>query len=99
MNSNHAPGPWQLSGKTVSHIWKTRRYAVATVNGKLFTPECTAANARILAAAPELLAALQDALRVLVTPSGFPDKGNGRTDEQQAAYDAAQAAIRKATGS
>ena len=97
VSSQHAPGPWELSGKTISHLWKTRRYAVATVNSKLFTRECTAANARILTAAPDLLSALEEALRVLVTAGGFPDKGKGRTDEQQAAYDAARKAIRKAT--
>ena len=55
------------------------------------------ANARLIAAAPQLLEALREALRVLVTPRGFPDKDKGRTDEQQRAFDAARAAI-AATG-
>lgn len=45
---------------------------------------------------PELLAALKEALRTLVTPQGFPDAKH-RTQEQQAAYDQARAAITNAT--
>ena len=40
-----------------------------------------------------LVAALDDTLRYLVTPAGFPDAGK-RTAEQQRAYDNALAAIR-----
>ena len=39
---------------------------------------------------PSLVQALGDTLRVLVTPSGLPDVGKGRTQEQQAAYDQAR---------
>lgn len=70
----------------------------AMIGGGEFSPdECkTAADA--LSAAPALLAALQGLLRYCVTPAGMPDKGKGRTDEQQAAYDAARAVIAAATG-
>lgn len=44
----------------------------------------------------DLLAALKEALRTLVTPQGFPDAKH-RTQEQQAAYDQARAAITNAT--
>ncbi len=54
------------------------------------------ANARLIAAAPELLAALDNVLRYCVTAKGFPDAAR-RTVEQQAAYDAARAAIAAAT--
>jgi hypothetical protein len=56
------------------------------------------AKAEVSASAPDLLAALKEVLRVLVTPRGLPDRGKGRTDEQQATLDAARAAIAKATG-
>lgn len=56
------------------------------------------ANARLIAAAPELLQSLRDVLRYCVTPSGMSDKGKGRTPEQDAAYTAARAAIAKAEG-
>lgn len=50
------------------------------------------------AAATELLDALRETLRTLVRVEGFPDKGKGRTEKQQAVFDQAKAAIRKATG-
>jgi hypothetical protein len=55
-------------------------------------------EARLVAAAPDLLAALESVLRFCVTPSGFPDKGKGRTECQQIAFDLARTAIAKATG-
>ena len=44
-------------------------------------------------AGPGLLDALQKTIRVLVTPTGFPDKGKSRTDEQQRVFDTARAII------
>ena len=55
------------------------------------------ANAYLIAAAPDLLAALREVLRYCVTVKGFPDKNKGRTAEQQAAHDLARLAIAKAT--
>jgi len=48
--------------------------------------------------AVDLLAALNGALKELVTPKGLPDVGKGRTTAQQAALDNARAAIAKAEG-
>lgn len=45
-----------------------------------------------------LLAALQGVLQYCVTVDGMPDKGKGRTDEQQAAFDAAKKALALAKG-
>ena len=56
--SKHAPGPWVTSGQTVKSVHHQRHYAVARVHNPLFTPEANAANARLIAAAPDLLAAL-----------------------------------------
>ena len=56
------------------------------------------ANARLIAAAPDMLEALHDVLRYCVTPSGLPDKNKGRTPEQDAAMAKAKAAIAKAEG-
>lgn len=44
----------------------------------------------------ELLEASRDALRILVTPTGFPDAKKGRTAEQQKAFDRFCSAIAKA---
>jgi hypothetical protein len=65
--------------------------------GKGWAPE-SEQHANLIAAAPDLLAALEEVLRHCVTVRGFPDKGKGRTAEQQAAYDAARTAIAKAIG-
>lgn len=46
----------------------------------------------------ELLAALRGVMQHCVTGKGMPDKGKGRTEEQQIAYNAARAAIAKAEG-
>lgn len=51
------------------------------------------ADAYLIAAAPALKDALQAVLRYCVTLNGMPEKGKGRTDEQQAAYDQARAAL------
>lgn len=58
--SKHAPGPWIVSGKTVKSIHHQRSHSVARVDNKQFTPEANAANARLIAAAPDLLAALRE---------------------------------------
>ena len=40
-----------------------------------------------------LFVALKEVLRHCVTPGGFPDKGKGRTEQQQAAFDTARTMI------
>lgn len=87
--SAHTKGPWVISGggslhlsvlsqddeQTIADVWFIRR-----------DPEEGNANARLIAAAPELL----EALRQLLHSSGL--------DERAAAQMAAHAAIHKATG-
>jgi hypothetical protein len=63
MNTPHPPGPWY-----VEHIGSrpyivdqpTKNFGIAEVHG--ITPETAEANARLLAAAPELLQSLQSLL-------------------------------------
>lgn len=71
MPANHTPGPWAISQ---SHGFRTGAPANAyTINGACGTVATTpnpnvasnAANARLIAAAPELLAALQALLEVV----------------------------------
>lgn len=61
MNQQHAPAPWTVSGKQIKAIDHGKRYTVATANNPKFTPEGNAANARLISAAPELFAALEQA--------------------------------------
>jgi len=48
---------------------------------------------RALNAHDDLVAALKGVMQYCVTGTGLPDKGKGRTDEQQAALDLARAAL------
>jgi hypothetical protein len=60
--TNHTPAPWTVSGKQIKAIDHGKRHTVATANNPKFTPEGNAANARLISAAPELLACLLDVL-------------------------------------
>lgn len=80
MTARRTPGPWYV-GKTP----KGYAYVAAVGIGNVVDAGAvTHANARLIAAAPELLSALQGVLRV----------ADRATDE----FDAARAAIAKATG-
>lgn len=65
MNTLHTPGPWKnprptISGDSLYIADKTGNWDIATVKiSHAPSPEQAAANAQIIAAAPELLAALQ----------------------------------------
>ena len=48
---------------------------------------------RLKAVNADLVEALEETLRYLVTPKGLPDVGKGRTLQQQATYDNAKQAI------
>ena len=86
--SKHAPGPWVARG---IQVWRGKKRVVSCVNAGCDEPmslpcafDRSLANARLIAAAPDLLSALQDVLRV----------ADRKTDE----FDAARAAIAKAVG-
>lgn len=106
--TKHTPGPWKFapmfrddpSGRQLVREDGTgfaiaETFLPANSRAKHIDPK---ANAQLIAAAPELLEALRETLRELVTPKGLPDAGKGRTREQQAALTTAYAAIAKATG-
>ena len=84
--TDYAPGPWHAHKTGIVTFYGTRRIQVATARQPLFTAECQEANARLIAAAPDLLAALE-ALAAL------PNK---RRPEEM--WEAARAAIARATG-
>lgn len=101
----HTPGPWTVGERL--HGSDVRVDAnggpVAQVRGHVYvgstpTRRPVNANARLIAASPELLEALEEVMRECVTVGGFPERGKGRTDAQQVAYDKARAAIDKAKG-
>ena len=95
MSAAHTPGPWRLTiykitegEKVISYGWsivdaKSRSVPLHSIDGS----KQALANARLIAAAPELLEALQGALESMET--GVTSLGVIR---------AARAAIAKATG-
>lgn len=100
MTDRHTPGPWVIDSFenetldfAISGTGRMTDYSIYPSNGKrmpiasiqhCFNGPRTRANASLIGAAPELLRALQDIVRVY-----GPDSGPGRV---------AVAAIRKATG-
>jgi hypothetical protein len=96
--TKHTPGPWHIGMKPGPIIYGPSGEQVACLFPAMLDNQENKANARLIAAAPALLEALQETLRVLVTPQGFPDKNKGRTQEQQDAFDQSRQAIAQATG-
>lgn len=95
MKKQHTPGPWKIgtpppNGEQTIGTQKGLMVAVATTGAN--TP--TEANANLIAAAPELLEALQDFLNW----SDSVYYGEDTRRELVRAKDKASAAIAKATG-
>lgn len=90
MSSKHTPGPWQLAEKyNCKDVRAVDGPYVADCNASAAIDWRTKeANARLIAAAPELLQAL----------SGCVEHMEHSTPQGQAAYEAALAVITKATG-
>lgn len=108
MTAKHTPGPWYaLRGQrniSIRHKTGDRLLPmvnVASVRGQ-FPTDCpygsSEANARLIAAAPELLEALQAVLRSFPTDRDMRDAGWERAEIDLACrdYEAARAAISKA---
>lgn len=94
MTTKHTPGPWYTMGAGVytgsdnlAHIATAHFYGV---------PGDPMANARLIAAAPDLLAALQTLMRADYERNTFP--GFASAGNFVRATEAARAAIAKATG-
>jgi hypothetical protein len=90
--SKHTPGPWVVDPRAKLRVFAANKATVASAGCTDTERSSWEANARLIAAAPELLEALQLMLDAHLDTSG--------TDGplQMAAKDAADAAIAKATG-
>lgn len=101
MSSKHTPGPWtiELSGYGSIICKDGKSMAVAWpegLGGPSFPHE---ANARLIAAAPELLEALLEAVECGMVPiSSVKDGGASTHSRQVRCADMIRAAIAKATG-
>jgi len=71
--SKHTPGPWRSLARSIEDRNSQR---VARINWR--GPESTAANARLIAAAPEMLSALRMTTKALIDLAPYsPDVAEG----------------------
>mgnify|MGYP007094615063 CR=1 FL=1 len=105
MKAKHTPGPWTWHPTALHPAVRSvgtpdagprRICTVGTMNGN----PVDKANARLIAAAPELLEALQAVLRSFPTDRDMRDAGWERAEIDLACsdYEAARAAIAKVSG-
>lgn len=100
MTMKHTPGPWAVDAmgfiyaSADSELPENSNQGAELVLAKLLSHSTvrTAGNASLISAAPDLLAALQDLIRL------FPDEGSAIARGCTADLRAARAAIRKAKG-
>lgn len=88
--TKHTPGPWHCGQESVDPEWW-----IVTIKGGLIIANVNAhfrqeANARLIAAAPDILAALRECEAFC--------KGHQETPEKAARYERVRAAIAKAEG-
>ena len=97
MNTQHTPGPWEVGAAPTSvyaPVTPDSYVYIASASSRGSNDEETdQANARLIAAAPELLAALRALVKQHDRPHGFDD--SGWYIEQ---LEAARAAIAQAEG-
>ena len=66
MKAQHTPGPWKIEHDYRPFVIHTPdHHVVSTISGTAATVPEAAANARLISAAPDLLAALKQALRYI----------------------------------
>ncbi len=94
MSTKHTPGPWQSDAAGESHEWvvlsSENQSICACMNG-VGGKDRVQANARLIAAAPELLEALEDVLKITMFHSNPESELERRKSK-------ARAAIAKAKG-
>ena len=111
MSDKHTPGPWRVQATGNSFVVEEHTHTEAISVDENGNPcrwsEYNESNARLIAAAPELLDALRMWLDIHDTPAGFAGKYGKALDAAiaaqqlrvEAAASAARAAIAKATES
>jgi len=95
MTTQHTPGPWRLSSGDETEIFSGAKPVARAHCGGLTSvklPEAEA-NARLIAAAPELLAALEEMYALYADHAQYDEEGH-----ETAAINSARAAIARATG-
>ena len=101
--ARHTPGPWQSRWQEATDDFAHPIIAIETCEGAGDVAGIhyasrdgeDEANARLIAAAPDLLTALQAVMAAWLTEAGH---GDGILEEHGPALDAARTAVAKATG-
>lgn len=99
--SNHTTGPWWAEGATVKATSHGRSFKITRADGLRHTPEGNANNARLIAAAPDLLASLEECageLKVILQEAGGGWGERSYYAGMQERLNAALEAIAKAKG-
>ena len=79
--ARHTPGPWTYPGGTGNFVGGPDRLRIADLGGLERSPEERQANARLIAAAPDLLAACKSVLDSVPFASY---RGDGELEECEA---------------
>ncbi len=87
----HTKGPWKISSEPLE-ICDSNNVFVASVEGEIPTPQ-DAANARLIASAPDLLEELESMVEILSNPEQYMYEGS---DTPQHRIDCALRIIAKA---
>lgn len=89
--SAHTPGPWRVNRKGGSQttVLSDDDLVVATAWSSTYR-DAAEANARLIAAAPDMLAALEDALDAITDGVILPDRRDEAIRVIQAAIDKAE---------
>lgn len=101
MNTKHTPGPWKAEGWKGIVVNDSNGHTLALAPGCSYSIEEMAANARLIAAAPDLLEALQNVIASTALPSAWSDdisEAQWQRQRLDECRDFARAAIAKATG-
>jgi hypothetical protein len=94
----HTPGPWELNGDTITgKDTDLNRSPIATVSHFYRNREIDQANARLIAAAPELLEALEQAKNWIYTHLDSMNEGQKTVHDMKVLHDCWDA-IAKAEG-
>lgn len=104
MDTKHTPGPWTYTPQPVesngfyiqTFDMSHRNTFIGEAGGGLQTPQEIKANAKLIAAAPDLLEALEALMEEYENIGNTGDCGYFAADQQEV-YIKAMAAIRKAT--
>lgn len=101
--TQHTPGPWNIGTKNGARVWSENgETLIADANAsESLRKEIKKANARLIAAAPDLLEALESAWLWMENQADGQSKGGHATFDLmmlREQRDLARAAIAKATG-